>query len=128
MQTYNFTIPGAPVGKQRPHVNRKTGGIYGMDKSKEYKKLVEHCALEVGIKPVLTICHLDVRWRTDLTGEREDALEVTLVQTDDLPPKEKGKKKPDGDNALGCIADGLNCIAYLDDSQVWWWSLNRETI
>ena len=122
-ETFSFIVPGPPVGKQRMKLNRKTGGKYGTDKSKAYEEQIGWFALDAGIEPVLTICHLDVRWRRNLAND-EDELEITLVQTDD--PLPKLGHRPDGDNVLKTVGDALNGIGYKDDKQISWWSLGRE--
>lgn len=122
MNTYTFTIPGAPVGKERPRKG-KYGNFYTPPKTKAFEQQVALFAQEAcpDMIPVLTICHLDVKWHLNKYCEEE--LEVTIVQTDEFPSK---KKCPDGDNVLKSIADGLQGIAYKNDSQIHWWSLNKE--
>jgi len=121
MKSTTFTIPGPPVGKERPRRGAH-GGFYTPAKTKAYEEQIGFFAKEAGIQSVLTICHLDVKWRRNFDGE--DELEITLVQTDDMPPK--GKRGPDGDNVLKCCGDGLQGIGFHNDSQVNWWSIGKE--
>jgi len=44
-----FNIPGRPVPKGRPRVNRKTGAIYTPKKSVEYEANVAWCAESAGV-------------------------------------------------------------------------------
>jgi len=122
MSTYTFTIPGMPVGKERPRKGKY--GFYTPAKTKAYEEQVQLFLREEcpEIEPTLNICYLDIKWRKRSDGEEE--LEVNLHQTDDLPPRER--KRPDGDNIQKIVADALNGIAYHDDSQIWWWSFQRE--
>lgn len=120
-ETFSFIVPGPPVGKQRPRKSQY-GHFYTPAKTKAYEKQIAAFAQEVGITPVLTICHLDVKWRRNLDGDEE--LEIVLVQTDD--PLPKLGRSPDGDNVLKCVGDALNGIGYKDDKQVSWWSLGRD--
>lgn len=121
MKTFTFTVPGPPVGKERPRKGQH-GNFYTPPKTKAYEEQIAMFAKAEGVTSTDKICHLDVKWRTDPeTGEQE--LEVSLVQTDDTPLK---KRRPDGDNVLKAIGDALQGVGYENDSQIDWWSISRE--
>jgi len=104
-----FFVPGKPVAKQRPRFSSrgKFGRAYTPSETVNYEALVKMCASEAT--------------RSDLP--MESAIGVTLVIHVDRPksaPKRVvyAKKKPDMDNVLKSILDGMNGILYRDDSQV----------
>ena len=90
--TYRFVIPGKPQPKQR---TRKAGGRwYTPKKTKHYQTVVALAARAAGVM------RIDGRVR----------LACDLYFPD--------RRRRDLDNCLKSIADGLNGIAYDDDSQI----------
>ena len=105
-----FVIPGKPQGKARPRLSRH--GTYTPNKTKEYEELVKYSYLQN-----------DNRIRID------GSLSVTIYAYFELPKDTSKKKraemlnkpythKPDADNIAKIILDGLNGVAYKDDSQI----------
>lgn len=109
----HFCVPGPPVGKARPRVNRN-GHAYTPQKTKEYETLVRQ-SYESQIGPIKFV------------GKKP--LEV-LIEAEFPIPKSASKKKnaemvetyhthkPDADNLAKSILDGLVGVAIEDDSCV----------
>lgn len=107
-----FKIDGKPVGKGRPRFTR-TGQTYTPEKTKEYERLIKTSYLESG--------------GTLLDGY----ISISISAYYQIPKAFNREKKefatrgiilpvvrPDLDNVVKAILDGLNGIAYHDDSQV----------
>ena len=90
----NITIPGRPVPKARPRLGMrgKTAYIYTPARTKEYEEFIGWTAKAAGCKPL------------------EGPVEVELWCYT--------KGRADVDNLSKSILDGLNGIAFEDDSQV----------
>lgn len=110
---YTITIPGKPRGKGRPRFSRATGRTYTDDATAVYENLVK------------TI------WIT-VVGKRLDGELAVSIEAHYAIPTSKPKKmqsamrdgsvrpttKPDIDNVIKAVLDGLNGAAYADDAQV----------
>jgi Holliday junction resolvase RusA-like endonuclease len=105
---YTFTIPGHPAVKSRPRFGK--GRVHGTEKTEIFEAKVSMAAEGAGVEP--------------LEGPVEMYVEFFVKR-----PKKKSKKKhrdgpipsdkrPDTDNLVKAIKDGLNGIGYHDDSQV----------
>ena len=104
-------IPGKPFAKQRPRFSRKTGRTYTPDATVSFERTVGQYAIEAGAEPIKGPCRL-------------------VLTAIFMPPKSWSKKKtaehlwrphiqrPDLDNIEKAVLDGLNRIAFADDSQV----------
>lgn len=88
-----FEVLGPVVPKQRPRVGRG-GRVYTPRETQDYEAAVARAAIAAGV------CRL------------EGAVSLTLEIT---PPD---NKRRDIDNCAKTIMDGLNGVAYEDDSQV----------
>ena len=100
-----FIIPGKPQPKQRPRVTMK--GTYTPQATVDYERLVGwQCRSAYKGKPLPTALKMTVR---------------VFVKLPKRTVKEKGDwhtQRPDLDNIVKSIKDGLNKIAYEDDSQI----------
>lgn len=123
VKKFNITIPMTPVPKARPRFTRY-GHTYTPKKTADYEKAIAEY------------------WRQathNFQYDREQALIVNLVFG--LPiPKSTSKsktelmangtirptKKPDVDNLAKAVMDGLNGVAWADDSQVVRISIYKE--
>lgn len=114
-EVIQFTIPGKPMGKQRPRVTR-TGHTYTPDETTHYENLVKlafQAAKPKGFVPdrdpvkIMITCEMPIpaSWSK---RKHDQAMEGTIRPT----------VKPDWDNVGKIICDALNGIAYCDDSQI----------
>lgn len=105
-----FTVPGTPMGKERPRFSRKTG-VYPAKKTSAYEMEVWVCALKAGAKQLMF-------WdRPVWIG-----LKIYLPAPNDkrrsnVPKYGFPTKKPDFDNVLKSVTDGLK-HAFKDDAQI----------
>ena len=112
-----FTIPGNPRGKQRPRLCKFNGKnyVYTPKETVNYEDLVKSSYLA----------------KYNLCFEKDVPLEVLILAAFSIPKKiKKGlkslmaagvllpTKRPDCDNIIKIILDGLNGVAYHDDSQI----------
>lgn len=118
MKSIRFSIPGQPMGKQRPRVvhNGSFSQAFTPKETVSYENLVR------------------VMYREAARGKRftdEDMLDVRVIAYYSIPKstsKKKRKmmlehkirpgKKPDWDNIGKIICDSLNTVAYRDDSRI----------
>lgn len=118
MDSIQFNVPGPPQGKARARTVRYGNGRIGSytpDKTVIYENLIKVSYLE----------------QTQKIYNNREALAVKITACFE-PPKSTSKKrkaqmlsgdirptkKPDIDNIVKCILDGLNSVAYRDDTQV----------
>jgi Holliday junction resolvase RusA-like endonuclease len=115
---YKFSIPGKPQGKQRPR-STKSGRIYTPKETVSYEATVRDYALYAGVKPI------------------DGPVALTIRAIFETPPSWSMKKraahigqphtsKPDADNIVKTVKDGLNRVAYADDAQVASVSCSKE--
>ena len=114
MKEFEFTIPGAPKGKARPRV--VNNHAYTPEATVQYERLVQAC------------------WEKaagDWMAEKDQPVALYVSAYYPVPESHTKKqkerelrnwvlptKKPDIDNILKIIMDGLNGVAYHDDKQV----------
>jgi Holliday junction resolvase RusA-like endonuclease len=112
-----FTIPGAPVGKGRPRIARRGRftSMYTPEKTASYESLVKLAGFEAMAGRELMLgpvsvrldvcCPIPASW----SGKKQDR-----AIKDELRPI----TKPDLDNVVKAIFDGLNGVVWKDDCQV----------
>lgn len=114
MKQVVFVVKGEPKGKGRPRLNRYSGSIYTPQETSNYEKLVA------------------LSYRNSAKGYKFTAPVKVTIKAYHKPPKSKSKKvvedmlnghilptkKPDADNVAKIILDGLNHVAWDDDTQV----------
>lgn len=112
MSMVYFFVPGKVQGKARPRFSSKSGTVYTPGKTKSYERQIAEAyeaqhgscfegPVEVVIEAVFPI---PKSWPRAKKAE---------AMAGKLPPG-----KPDIDNILKVVLDGLNGIAYEDDKQV----------
>ena len=115
--TLEFTIPGAPKGKQRPRVCRINGRsiTYTPKQTVEYENQIRSIYFKVA----------------NFKFERHIPLEIAILALFELPKNVSKKvralmlngeilptKRPDGDNIIKIVLDALNGLVYHDDAQI----------
>jgi Holliday junction resolvase RusA-like endonuclease len=108
-----ITILGNPLGKQRART-LKSGRSYTPEQTVNYENFVKMCYIEqkgefFGDKPL----------RMEITAyypipKSTSKKKISMMLTGEIRPT----KKPDLTNVIKSIEDGLNGIAYKDDSQI----------
>ena len=111
-----FTVPGEPIGKGRPRFVRATGRTYTPERTASYENLVR-----------LMYCQAYPDRRVPI----ESAVEIIIRAFFRIPESWTKKKKaaalsgellkttkPDLDNIIKSVCDGLNGVAWTDDAQI----------
>lgn len=112
-----FTIPGDPVGKARPRVTIAGGRAhaYTPAKTADYEELVAvYASAAMKKAPLLeqpVRLHLGIYCKVPGTWSRKRRAEA-------LAGIERPAKKPDIDNIVKSVADGMNGVVWVDDSQI----------
>jgi len=116
--TVRFTVPGEPRGKGRPRFSTNNG------------KIMTHTPSETVVYENLVVTEYEKKYGSRKFDDSA-MLDMRIMAYYSIP-KSKSKKakkamengeirpitKPDADNILKVVADGLNKIAYRDDAQV----------
>lgn len=110
-----FTVPGKPVGKQRPRFSRRGTAVrtYTPRQTTEYERLVKESYIAAGGEKLegtigATICGYFEPPKATSKKQRQKMLSGEVGYT----------KKIDADNLAKSILDALNGVAYDDDAQV----------
>lgn len=114
----SFTVPGQAVGKQRPRPRAGGKGFYTPAKTRNYERVVAYEAQiamrKAGIyRPFEGPLAVTVLVRVKPTASTPKAIARSAI--------EKGwpaEGKPDADNVLKAILDGMNKVVFVDDAQV----------
>ena len=111
----SFFIPGEPVAKGRPRA-ASIGGkarLYTPKKTEKYENLVRLACGDVVSSPVSVACHVRAVAILPVPQSWSKKRAASAIRGDELPTK-----RPDLDNYLKAILDGMNGVAFHDDSQV----------
>lgn len=112
-----FTVPGEPVAKGRAKFSRQGGFVraYTPKETVRYENLVRLAAQEAmaGVEPIDGPVLLTV------------AIYLPIPQSWSKKKQEKARtglvgatKKPDADNILKALKDGMNGVVYVDDARI----------
>lgn len=115
MKTIQFTVPGEPRGKGRPRFTR-SGHAYTDQKTRDYERHVARCYLEqVGMYtfPEDSPLRVEVLAVFGMPKNVSKARRAAML-SGELKPR----KKPDGDNVLKIVLDGLQGVSIPDDKNV----------
>lgn len=109
-----FTVPGDPVPKARPRINTTSHRAYTPVKTKKFEELVKIEYLRSNGKKTETgAVVLGVLFKMPIPVKTKKVDVKKMISGKILPTK-----RPDLDNLVKSILDGLNGVAYLDDNQV----------
>lgn len=114
----NFTIYGEPKGKGRPRtrvVGGKFAQVYTDKETKSYENLVRFSYLEENTHKFLNDEELKMKVEIYQSIPKSTSKKKTQEM---LSHKIRPTKKPDIDNILKAVLDGLNTVAFKDDTQV----------
>ena len=108
---YQLEIKEKAIGKQRPRFT-KWGGTYTPDKTRNYETMIwlkfkEKYKNEPSDKPMKAIIVFMFEPPKSLSAKKREKLLL-----------EAYTKRPDLDNLVKSVLDGLNGIAYVDDNQI----------
>lgn len=112
MLRIEFTVEGNPKGKERPRFTR--GGIcYTPKATVDYEKRVRDAYIAAGGELIENPVRIRIEafYNIPKCTKKSDAI---LMESSDILPT----KKPDIDNIIKIVCDGLNGVAYNDDEQV----------
>ena len=111
-----FTVPGAPVGKGRGRIVRKGKhmGIASAEKTVSYEGLVAHTAQAAmaGRPLILGPCAVTLRMWLPIAASWSKTKQAEALAGKLLPAV-----KPDMDNVIKAIYDGMNGVVWRDDVQ-----------
>lgn len=114
-ETLTFIVPGEPRGKGRPRfVSTPSGGRAFTDQQTvSYERMIAWCAKQAGAVPVETPVRMRVLAYLQIPTSASKKRQEAMASGVELPAK-----KPDADNLIKALMDGLNGVAFRDDVQV----------
>ncbi|KUZ78284.1 RusA family crossover junction endodeoxyribonuclease [Burkholderia ubonensis] len=112
-----FVVPGKPVAKGRPRFSRQGGHVrtHTPEKTERYENLVKMAAraamrdAQPYEGPVRLIVNIGLPIPTSWSQKRQNAAAAGEIGA---------TKKPDADNVVKALKDGMNGVVYADDGQV----------
>ena len=106
-----FTLLGQPVSKARPRVTRTH--TYTPQKTIDYENAIKTEYLRRYREVITSKIHMNIRAYMQIPKSTNKKDKVDMISGDIRPTK-----RPDIDNILKIVLDGLNGVAYTDDSLV----------
>ncbi|RRA01892.1 RusA family crossover junction endodeoxyribonuclease [Burkholderia cepacia] len=116
-QHVEFVVPGTPVAKGRPKFARRGAHVttYTPEKTERYENLVKMAA-RVAMRsaapyagPIRLIVHIGLPIPASWSIKRQGEAAAGAIGA---------TKKPDADNVVKALKDGMNGVVYVDDGQV----------
>ncbi|KVR05096.1 endodeoxyribonuclease RusA [Burkholderia ubonensis] len=112
-----FVVPGKPVAKGRPRFARHGAHVrtFTPEATERYENLVKMAAraamrdTQPYEGPVRLIVNIGLPIPTSWSQKRQDAAAAGAIGA---------TKKPDADNVVKALKDGMNGVVYADDGQV----------
>ena len=111
----DFLVNGKPQGKQRPRFSRRSGVVYTPAKTGKYEKAISKAYTDAGGKCIPADCYVSVSVSAFFPIPKSYTKGKRLACKHNV---NRPDKKPDMDNILKVVLDGLNRVAYEDDKQV----------
>lgn len=117
MKNVQFNVPGTPVPKGRARFARHGKNVvaYTPDETARYENLARLCAAaamtqsEPFVAPILLHVQIYLPIPASWSKKRQGLAADGMIAA---------TKKPDADNVLKALKDGMNGVVYRDDSQV----------
>ena len=110
---YTITIPGKPRGKGRPRFSRATGRTYTDDATAVYENLVKTIWMSVVGDRLNGELAVNIAAHYAIPTSKPKKMQAAMRDGSVRPTT-----KPDIDNVIKAVLDGLNGVAYADDAQV----------
>ncbi|WP_131753700.1 RusA family crossover junction endodeoxyribonuclease [Burkholderia vietnamiensis] len=112
-----FVVPGKPVAKGRPRFSRHNGIVrtHTPEESERYENLVKMAARAVMRSsapyagPIRLIVNIGLPIPASWSMKRQNEAAAGAIGA---------TKKPDADNVVKALKDGMNGVVYVDDGQV----------
>ncbi|KVP19392.1 endodeoxyribonuclease RusA [Burkholderia ubonensis] len=116
-QRVEFVVPGKPVAKGRPRFARHGAHVrtFTPEATERYENLVKMaaraamCETQPYEGPVRLIVNIGLPIPASWSQKRQDAAAAGAIGA---------TKKPDADNVVKALKDGMNGVVYADDGQV----------
>ncbi|NHR06712.1 RusA family crossover junction endodeoxyribonuclease [Chromobacterium haemolyticum] len=113
----SFFVPGAPVGKGRPKVSSRGGKfaqMYTPEKTANYESLIALAAQEAmaGNPLIAGPADVEISMFLPVPSSWSKKKQAAALQGQVYPTK-----KPDADNVIKAIFDGINGVVWVDDVQ-----------
>lgn len=116
MTGVSFTVPGEPIGKGRPRATTRAGhaALYTPKKTANYESLIAHAAHQAmaGAAPVEFACQVQLSITVGVPASWSKKKQAAALAGHVLPTK-----KPDTDNVVKAVFDGMNGVVWRDDVQ-----------
>ena len=116
MTGVSFTVPGEPIGKGRPRASTRAGhaALYTPKKTANYESLIAHAAHQAmaGAAPVEFACQVQLSITVGVPASWSKKKQAAALAGQVLPTK-----KPDTDNVVKAVFDGMNGVVWRDDVQ-----------
>ena len=111
--TIQFEVPGEPIAKGRPRFARRGKFVttYTPKETLNFEQMVGWCAREAGVSKLAGAIEFSAKFYFRLPKSKHRKRVPRLAE-----PK---LTKPDTDNLVKIVLDGLNKIAFADDASVW---------
>ncbi len=111
-----FCVPGEPRGKGRPRFNRVSGVTYTDSETKAYEDKIAACYKKEaqGFRfPETAFLTVTIHAYLPIPKSTSKSKAAAMEAGEILP-----SRKPDIDNIIKVVLDGLNGVAYEDDARV----------
>lgn len=116
MTAVMFSVPGTPVGKGRPRVGKIGGNarMFTPAKTAAYEGLIAHAAsVAMGAAvPIEQACSVEMLIACPVPASWSKKKQAQALAGEILPTT-----KPDTDNVVKAIFDGMNGVVWRDDVQ-----------
>jgi Holliday junction resolvase RusA-like endonuclease len=107
-----LTISGKPFAKQRPRFSRASGRAYTPKETVSFERTVATIAAAKIAKPIAGPVMVHITATFEPAQSWSAKKRAALINGPHI-------QRPDLDNIIKAVKDGLNRIAWADDAQVW---------